>query len=157
MTHSPKSFIVLVWLLLMAWSGSAALAFELAVTHGAEARTLTLDDVEAVGGSSIDMHHPEGFEGRFTGVWLGDFLAAQGMDEARRVRFIAHDGYNTFLTPQQRGDKDYFLVTRLDGEPIAVEDYGPFMLVVPQDAEAVLEGTESMTRWIWGIREVSAR
>jgi len=39
-------------------------------------------------------------------------------------------------------------VTRLNGEPIALDDLGPFMLIVPDDVEAAREGTEPMTRWI---------
>lgn len=157
MPRHSRIHVLAVWLLLMTWSVASAAASELSLSHGTETRTLTLDEVEAVGATSLEMHHPEGFAGRFTGVWLDDFLSAHGLDQARRVRFIAHDGYNTFLTPEQRQEKAYLLVTRLDGEPIAVEDYGPYMLVVPEDAEAVLEGNESMTRWIWAIREVSAR
>ncbi|MFP4137962.1 MAG: molybdopterin-dependent oxidoreductase [Halomonas sp.] len=153
--HSRTLFVVF-WLLLMAGSATAA-APELSLTQGTETRSLTLDEVESVGVTSLEMRHPEGFEGRFTGVWLDDFLEAHDMDQARRVRFIAHDGYNTFLTPEQRREKEYLLVTRLDGEPIAAEDFGPYMLVVPSDAEAVNEGTESMTRWIWSIAEVRAR
>jgi len=143
-------------LLLIGTDGSA-LATELSLSQGVETRTLTLPDIESVGVTHLEMRHPEGFAGRFTGVWLDDFLEAQGMNQARRVRFIAHDGYTTFLTPEQRRQKAYLLVTRLDGEPIAVEDFGPYMLVVPEDVEAVLEGTESMTRWIWAIAEVSVR
>ncbi|WP_176760221.1 molybdopterin-dependent oxidoreductase [Halomonas shengliensis] len=143
--------------LLLIGSGGGALAAELSLNQGAETRTLTLNDVESAGVTHLEMRHPEGFAGRFTGVWLDDFLEAQGLAQARRVRFIAHDGYTTFLTPEQRRQKDYLLVTRLDGEPIAVEDYGPYMLVVPKDVEAVHEGTEPMTRWIWAIAEVSAR
>lgn len=143
--------------LLLIGLGAGALAAELSLRQGAEMRPLTLDGVESVGVTQLEMRHPEGFAGRFTGVWLDDFLKAQGLAQARRVRFIAHDGYTTFLTPAQRRQKAYLLVTRLDGEPIAVEDHGPYMLVVPEDVEAVLEGTEPMTRWIWAIAEIGAR
>jgi len=157
MPRHSWTYCWVVCCLLMMWSALAAAASELTITHGTETRVLTLDEIEAVGVTRLEMRHPEGFEGQFTGVWLDDFLEAQGMAQARRVRFIAHDGYTTFLTPEQRQEKAYLLITRLDGAPIAVEDYGPYMLAVPEDAEAVLEGTESMTRWIWAIAEVSAR
>jgi GGDEF domain-containing protein len=78
------------------------------------------------------MQHPEGLEGTFSGVWLDDFLESHGLDDAHRVRFIARDDYTTFLTPDQRAEKEYLLVTRLDGEPLSLDQLGPLMLVVPK-------------------------
>ncbi|WP_164508638.1 molybdopterin-dependent oxidoreductase [Halomonas aestuarii] len=129
----------------------------LAITRGGESRTLSLREIEETGLRHVEMRHPEGLEGRFSGVNLDDFLAANGLDEARRVRFIADDGYTTFLTPAERREKRYLMVTRLDGEPIGPDQFGPLMLVVPEEAEAVLAGTAPLTRWIWALREVSAR
>lgn len=134
-----------------------ALASELTLSEGTESRTLSLDEIESSPLIHAELRHPEGPAGRFSGVDLDTLLADHGLAEADRVRFIAHDGYTTFLTPQQRGEKQYLFVTRLNGEPIALDDLGPFMLIVPDDVEAVREGTEPMTRWIWAIREVSAR
>lgn len=155
---SLRRYLVHVaWLLLMvggvAWASSPGLT----LSQGTAKRTLTLAEVEAVTTTTVDMRHPEGFEGRFTGVWLDDFLREHGLDSAPRVRFVAHDGYTTFLSPAQRREKAYLLVTRLDGEPLTVRSHGPFMLVVPEEAEAVIEGSEPMTRWIWAIREINVR
>ncbi|MFG6159411.1 molybdopterin-dependent oxidoreductase [Halomonas sp. 1390] len=123
-----------------------------------ERQRLTLEAIEATDElHHVQMQHPEGPEGRFSGVWLNAFLAANDMEDARRVRFIADDGYTTFLTLDQRQEKDYLLATRLDGEPIGVDRLGPLMLVVPEDAEAVLEGTVPMNRWIWALEEIRAR
>ena len=129
----------------------------LTLTEGTESRELTLEQIEAPGLHAVEMRHPEGPEGTFSGVWLDDFLAAQGLEEAPRVRFTALDGYTTFLTPAQRREKRYLLVTRLDGEPVSEASLGPLMLVVPKDAEAAREGSAPMTRWIWAIGEVSVR
>lgn len=155
---SLRRYLVHVtWLLLMVGGVAWASPSGLALSQGTTKRILTLDEVEAVTTTRIDMRHPEGFEGRFTGVWLDDFLREHGLESAPRVRFIAHDGYTTFLSPAQRHEKAYLLVTRLDGEPLTVRSHGPFMLVVPEDAEAVIEGREPMTRWIWAIREINVR
>lgn len=127
------------------------------ITHAGESRTLGLEEIERSERHELEFQHPEGPEGRFAGVWLNDFLADQALDDARRLRFIAHDDYTTFLTSDEREAKDYLLLTRLDGEPIAPRELGPLMLVVPDDIDAVRAGTEPMTQWIWGIREISAR
>lgn len=155
----PSPFLSLLgWLLLaIALPANAqSEAATLVVSQGTESRRLALEEIERTGLHHVEMHHPEGPEGRFSGVWLDAFLADQGLDEARRVRFIAHDDYTTFLTPAQRDAKAYLLVTRLDGAPLARDYLGPFMLVVPADVEAVRRGSEPMSRWIWAIREVSA-
>lgn len=148
--------LCLVWLVVPGAAAGESLP-GLTVREGLESRELSLAEVERGGLHHLVMRHPEGPVGRFSGVWLDDLLADQGLDEARRVRFIAHDDYTTFLTPEQRREKAYLLLTRLDGEPIPLEALGPFMLVVPDDLEAVLAGTEPMTRWIWAIREISIR
>ncbi|MCL7939906.1 hypothetical protein M8009_06275 [Halomonas sp. ATCH28] len=156
----PARVCCLVGWLLLAVTGTAiadGAAPVLTLTRGTDSRELTLEQVEAPGLHAVEMHHPEGPEGSFAGVWLDDFLAARGLDEARRVRFIALDDYTTFLTPAQRREKRYLLVTRLDGEPVGEASLGPLMLVVPEDAAAAREGSVPMTRWIWAIREISAR
>lgn len=148
------------WFLLLFVAGSAfadASSPVLTLTEGTESRELTLEQVEEPGLHEVDMHHPEGLEGTFAGVWLDDFLAAQGLEEARRVRFLALDGYTSFLTPAQRQEKRYLLATRFDGEPLSEDMLGPLMLIVPEDAAAALEGRVSTARWIWSIQEISAR
>ncbi|WP_108444965.1 molybdopterin-dependent oxidoreductase [Halomonas denitrificans] len=130
----------------------------LTLTQGSDRQRLSLEAIEATDElHHVQMQHPEGPEGRFSGIWLNAFLAANGLEDARRVRFIADDGYTTFLTLAQRQEKAYLLATRLDGEPIGVDRLGPLMLVVPEDAEAVKDGSVPMNRWIWALEEISAR
>ncbi|MDW7747132.1 hypothetical protein [Halomonas sp.] len=52
----------------------------LTLTEGTESRELTLEQVEATGLDAVEMRHPEGPEGTFSGVWLDDFLSAQGLE-----------------------------------------------------------------------------
>lgn len=129
----------------------------LTVRMGEQVQSLDLADIESLGLHEMTMTHPEGLEGTFSGVWLDDFLQSRELGDARRVRFIARDDYTTFLTPDERAEKAYLLVTRFEGKPLSTNKFGPLMLVVPQDAQAVLDGTAPMTRWIWAIREISAR
>ncbi|GGX90359.1 hypothetical protein GCM10007160_17270 [Litchfieldella qijiaojingensis] len=141
--------------------GGSALASEdetiLTLNQDGEHRDLTLSDIERHPLQRIQFQHPEGLEGEFSGVWLNDFLAAQGLDGADQLRFIAADHYTTFLTPEERDEKAYLLVTRLEGDPIALRQKGPLMLIVPADEQPVLAGTEPMTKWIWSITEIRAR
>ncbi|MBA2780231.1 hypothetical protein [Billgrantia kenyensis] len=127
------------------------------LVEGSERRDISRAEIESLPLHEIELRHFEGPEGRFAGVWLDEFLAAQELDTAERLRFIAHDDYTIFLTPEDRREKRYLLVTRLDAEPLTLNEFGPTLLVVPADAEAVEAGKESMTRWIWSIREIQTR
>ncbi|WP_089684513.1 hypothetical protein [Billgrantia gudaonensis] len=128
----------------------------LTVRHDGQQHRISRAQIESLGLHEVSLIHFEGLEGRFAGVWLDDFLAERGLEDAPRLRFIAHDDYTVFLTPEHREQKRYLLATRLDGDPLTRETFGPTMLLVPEDAEAVTEGSETMTRWIWSIREIHA-
>ncbi|MDR5867031.1 hypothetical protein [Halomonas koreensis] len=152
----PRLPLAIAALLPLAPALAAAAEPILEIRQGADSRELTLDEIERSEPARATLRHYEGPEGTFDGVWLDDFLADQRLDEAQRLRFIARDGYTIFLTPEQREERAYLLATRLDGAPIAPEDLGPLMLIVPADAEAVLEGEAPMSHWIWAIREIQA-
>ncbi|WP_346798548.1 hypothetical protein R5M92_05860 [Halomonas sp. Bachu 37] len=102
----------------------------------------------------VDMEHPAGLEGRFTGVWLDDFLEGEGVSPQERIRLVAHDKYTVFLNEAERRNTRYLLVTRLDGEPLSREQFGPLLLVAPEEADRVNAGILPMTRWIWAIGEI---
>lgn len=121
-----------------------------------ESRRLSRADIERVGLYDTELEHFEGPEGRFTGVRLKAFLDAHDIGTDHRLRLIAADDYTVFLEPAELAAKRYLLATRLDGEPLPRDAFGPLMLLVPEDAEAVLDGDPSMTQWIWGIVEIQA-
>lgn len=126
----------------------------LLVTHNDEQHWLSLADIETLPLFDIEMTHPEGLSGIFTGVWLNSVIEQQGIAANQRIRLIALDNYSTFLDKQERAQTRYFLVTRLNGEPIALENMGPLMLIAPDNLAAVRAGTMPLTRWIWSIKEL---
>ena len=123
-----------------------------------ERHQLSLRDIEREHQMyDVELRHFEGLEGVFTGVRLDRFLEAEGLDDARRIRFIAADEYTIFLTPEEIADKGFLLVTRFDGEPLPADNLGPLLLVVPEEEEAVLAGEVTPTHWMWSIIEMRAR
>ncbi len=126
--------------------------------RGGEIRHLSRADIEGAGPLyASELVSREGMAGRFTGVLLTDFVEAFRLGDARRLRFIAADGYSVFLTPEDMRAKDYLLVTRFQGDPMTLANKGPLRLVVPADEQAVLEGTKSGAEWVWSIVELQAR
>lgn len=117
-------------------------------------RPISLAQIELSSIYAVELQHFEGPKGTFAGVWLDDFIDAEGLDNAATLRFIAHDDYTVFITPRDRQQQRLLLVTRLNDEPIPLTEFGPTMLINPADAEAVEAGTASMTSWIWSIRDI---
>jgi len=126
----------------------------LTVHNQDERRELSRADIESLPLYAATLQHFEGPQGRFAGVWLKDLLSAQGVDEAATLRFIAHDDYTAFITPDDRQARRYLLATRLDGEPLTLERLGPSLLIIPAEAEAVESGKASMMDWVWSIRNI---
>ncbi|WFE70323.1 hypothetical protein P8S55_11035 [Halomonas sp. M1] len=121
--------------------------------HG-ESNYISRTDIELLPLYSISLYHFKGIHGVFTGAWLKDLLSDQNIDKAATLRFIAHDDYSVFITSEDRHKRDYLLVTRLDGEPLTLNDFGPTLLIVPAEAEAVQAGATDMTHWVWSIRDI---
>lgn len=119
-----------------------------------ERRPISRAAIEQSSLYEVALQHYEGPKGVFAGVWLDDFLEAEGIDSSATLRFVAHDDYTTFITPEDRTAKRYLLATRLDRKPLTRNEYGPTMLLIPEDAQGVAAGTESMTTWIWSIKDI---
>ncbi len=122
-----------------------------------DTRELSLQEIERLDLYEAELEHFEGLTGVFTGVRLDAFIDEFGLDDARRLRFIAADDYTIFLEPDDLRDRGFLLVTRFDGEPLPRTELGPLMLVVPDEAEAVRAGELSPTDWIWSVIEIRAQ
>jgi hypothetical protein len=129
-------------------------SFILQISHYQDHHWLSLADIETLPLYDVELEHPEGLKGRFTGVWLDDFIAQQGIPNDTRIRFIASDDYTVFLSSAEREKRRYFMVTRFKSQPLERQHLGPLLLIVPADAENVIRGTSPHTRWIWSIREI---
>jgi len=116
--------------------------------------SVSREEIEQSSLHEVSLQHFEGPQGDFAGVWLDDFLKAEGIDDAATLRFVAHDDYTTFITPDDREAKRYMLATRLDGDSLNRDEFGPTMLIIPADADAVETGTVSMTTWVWSIKDI---
>lgn len=129
----------------------------LTLVDGGERRELSRQEIEQLDLYEAELEHYEGLTGVFTGVRLGTFIEEYGLGDARRLRFIAADDYTIFLEPDYAREHGFLLATRLDGEPLPRNQLGPLLLVVPDEAEAVLAGEVSPTDWIWSIIEIRAQ
>jgi hypothetical protein len=129
----------------------------LTLVDDGEARELSLRDIERLDLYAAELEHFEGLTGVFTGVRLGAFIREFGLDDARRLRLIAADHYTVFLEPEKIRERGFLLVTRFNGDPLPRTELGPLLLIVPDEADAVLAGATHPTEWIWSIVEIRAQ
>ncbi|ADZ90198.1 hypothetical protein [Marinomonas mediterranea] len=117
--------------------------------------SLSYADIESLPFFDTSMiKHFDGPEGRFSGVWLNDLLKKYGLYNAERLRLVAHDGYEVFLSKQQREQKRYFLATRLNGHFLSINELGPLMVIVPDDGGEEVRGDVSHSHWIWALKQL---
>lgn len=116
----------------------------------AAARSITRDELLALEQGEIRVAYPLGGETHvFTGPRLSAVLDAAGAEDAT-VIVSAFDGYQRFIPVRNLRDHGVILALTRDGEPLALGNYGPAMLVWPRDQDAALAG-QNDDDWVWGV------
>lgn len=99
-----------------------------------------------------------GMSGVFQGVRMSDFLARFKIGKnTKHLVFHALDNYTSALSFGEFSKSSAMLATRLNGQPIALTNKGPFILLWPEKAESALNGTSTLSSWIWSISEIDAQ
>ena len=93
-------------------------------------------------------------EGTFVGVKLLDVLQHAGVGDYKRLFIRAADDYKITISPSDEGIDQALLVYSLNGELLPLNDKGPYWLIWPQNAEAVLAGDAETTKWSWSVVEI---
>ena len=115
-----------------------------------EARSFTRAELLALEQAEIRVAYPLGGETHvFTGPHLSEVLDAAGAGDAMAI-VSAFDGYQREIPIADLRDHGVILALTRDGEPLAIGDYGPAMLVWPRDDDAALAG-QTDDDWVWGV------
>lgn len=107
--------------------------------------------VEALPLKSTVLETKWGLKGTFHGAALADLLDRNGMGDADKVRVSAVDGYAITLTRQEILRERPVLASRLDGAPLGDGTMGPYIVLWPAAAEAVLADKAPIDAWVWGV------
>lgn len=94
------------------------------------------------------------FEGTFVGVKLLDVIQQAGIGDFKRLFVRAANDYKVTVSPSDPGIDQALLVYSLNGKLLPLNDKGPYWLVWPQNAEAVLAGDAATTKWSWSVVEI---
>ena len=115
-----------------------------------EARSFTRAELLALEQAEIVVGYPLGAAAHtFTGPRLSAVLGAAGADGGAAI-VSAFDGYQREIPIADLRDHGVILALTRDGEPLAIGDYGPAMLVWPRDDDAALAG-QNDDDWVGGV------
>jgi len=97
-----------------------------------------------------------GPSGTFVGPKFVDVLTNAKSCACGPLVAKAVDDYAVEMPPWPEGVADALIVTRLNGKPLPLDEFGPFWLVWPSMNDAVKAGNEDHAAyWIWSLVEVS--
>ena len=92
------------------------------------------------------------FEGPL-GAALLDALGASG----NTLHVVALDGYAADIPVQDFRDYPVILASRMNGEPMPVEDKGPLFIVYPFDLRPELYNDVYFGRSVWQVKAIDIR
>ncbi len=95
-----------------------------------------------------------GAEGTFVGVNFIDLLRRAGIDTFTRVFARASNDYKVTISSDDAGIDQALLAYRIDDTILALNDKGPYWLIWPEQAEGLLTGEDSGTKWVWSVVEI---
>jgi len=93
---------------------------------------------------------------RFTGVLLRDLLAAAGA-RGTTARAIALNDYQVDIPLADAERHDVLIAWLLDGQPMAVRDKGPLVVMYPFDSHPELRDAVHYGRAAWQLRRLDIR
>jgi hypothetical protein len=88
-------------------------------------------------------------EAAFTGPLLREVLAAVGAASAK-VSFVAVNGYQGWLTPEDIARSDWILALAVNGEPLGLGQQGPIWAINTRAAGEKPSETHQ-GHWVWSV------
>lgn len=130
----------------------------LTIVIGNEKHALPLSELEGLPMYQSTLKTYWGMSGVFQGVRMNDLIARFNMGgNSKHLVFHALDNYKAALSIREFAKSPAMLATRLNGQPITLENKGPFILLWPEKEAAVIKGTATLSSWVWSISEIAAQ
>lgn len=94
---------------------------------------------------------------KFTGVAVGELLAAVGGATSMTVRAVALNDYRVDIPAEDLVRNGAMLAYLLDDQPMAVRDKGPLVIIYPFDDKPQLRSAVHYSRAIWQLRSIELK
>lgn len=123
----------------------------LTVTGGSTPLSLTLDQLNALGDTSITIDEPFAkMRQTFSGVPLSAVLAKAGIPETATINTLALNAYHYANTAEAMVDSQALIATRRDGAPIPYDQGGPIRIVFPDGTPL----SSVLDAWNWSLATI---
>lgn len=87
---------------------------------------------------------------QFDGVLMRDVFDYVGAN-GKTVTATALNGYEVTIPMRDFVDFDVLLAWAADGQPLTINDKGPFWIIYPRDQHEVLQDIRYDYRWVWQL------
>lgn len=118
---------------------------------------LSLADIESLPMYQTTLNTQWGMNGTFHGVLLNDLLAAHKLKVSKKLVLHALDNYMSQIPLGEVNGSQAMLATRFNGQPIPLNNKGPFILIWPAKDKAVMEGKAPISSWVWSVDEIAVQ
>jgi hypothetical protein len=128
--------------------------YSIKICGDGQERTLSITDLEGLALHKSNFETKGGLKGDFVGVKLSDLLTHVGIAKFKRLHILASNDYRTTIEHDDIGVENVILASRINGEPFALDEKGPFFMVWPDQADDLLTGKAAGVKWIWGALKI---
>jgi hypothetical protein len=129
--------------------------YSIKVSGDGQERELSITDLERLPLHKASFETKWELKGDFVGVKLSDLLNHVGITQFKRLYVVASNDYKITIENTDAGIENVILASRLNGEPFALDNKGPFFIIWPDQAEDLFIGKASATKWLWGAVVIS--
>lgn len=125
----------------------------LTVTGGATPLSLTLDQLNALGNTTVTIDEPFAKKRQtFTGVPLNAILAKAGIPETATIDTVALNAYHYASAAGPMIDSNAMIATTRDNAPIPYDQGGPIRIVFPDGTPL----SSVLDAWNWSLATINA-
>ena len=161
-------FIVLVFFLNSNANSAETLAFDgqfnpvneagysIKISGDDQEHILSINDIEKLPlhTASFAFGTQEDLKGDFVGVKLNDLLSHVGITTFKILFVLASNDYKITIENTDLGVENVILASRINGEPFALDNKGPFFIIWPDQTDDLLAGNVAGVKWAWSVIEI---
>lgn len=161
-----SSFIILVMFLVLNADAAETVPFDgklnpangagysIKISGDGQERVVSIGDLEKLPLHKANFNTKWDLEGDFVGVKLSDLLSHVGIMTFKRLYVLASNDYKITIENTDPGVEDVILASRINGEPFTLDNKGPFFIIWPSQADALLTGNIAGVKWAWSVIEI---
>jgi len=128
--------------------------YSITISGNGQERILSITDLENLPLHKATFNTKWDLKGDFVGVKLSDLLSHVGITKFKRLYVLASNDYKITIEHNDPGIENVILASRINGEPLALDNKGPFFIIWPDQAEDLIAGKTVAAKWIWGAVEI---